>query len=259
MTGLALGPYAVPGMGTEVSESARNVFWGSGAREEFKSNQTIVSTAVDSGASPTTLLRAGLLLGKITSTGKLVQYTPTAVDGSQNVYGVLTQSVNMYDAYAGAVADRNAVVACGGPVIASSLTGLDRRARDQMAGRFIFDDEPVPAGNRISFKAANYTVTAADHGTKFHATTGAVTFTLPTKANGLMFEFVNTVNADMAILSAGSADDIIAIGDAGADSVTFSTTSEKIGSHCRVECTYIDGTNLRWIVSNLGGTTATVG
>ena len=36
MSGLALGPWAVPGMGTELSESARNIFWGSGEREEFK-------------------------------------------------------------------------------------------------------------------------------------------------------------------------------------------------------------------------------
>ena len=40
--------------------------------------------------------------------------------------------------------------------------------------------------------------------------------------------------------------------------MTFSTASEKIGSHVLVECIYTADSTLKWLVSNLGGTTATV-
>jgi hypothetical protein len=42
------------------------------------------------------------------------------------------------------------------------------------------------------------------------------------------------------------------------NSVTFGTTSEKIGSHVLVECLYTAAGTLKWLVTNLGGTTATV-
>jgi hypothetical protein len=63
----------------------------------------------------------------------------------------------------------------------------------------------------------------------------------------------------MGILSAASSDDIITDGDAGADSVTFSTSSHKIGSAAEVRCELIAGTpTLRWVLHNLGGTTMTI-
>jgi hypothetical protein len=103
-------------------------------------------------------------------------------------------------------------------------------------------------------KSSNYTVTASDNGLLFLAT-AAVTSTLPTKENGLAFRFVQTADADLVI--AGSSD-IIAKGNAAASSVTFSTASEKIGSHVLVECIYTAASTLKWLVTNLGATTPTV-
>ena len=59
------------------------------------------------------------------------------------------------------------------------------------------------------------------------------------------------------LVIAGSAD-IVAKGNAAANSVTFSTASEKIGSHVLVECVYVGTSTLKWLVTNLGATTPTV-
>ena len=103
-------------------------------------------------------------------------------------------------------------------------------------------------------KSANYTVTLSDNGLLFLAT-AAVTFTLPTKQNGLAFRFAQT--ADFNLVISGSAD-MIAKGNAAATTVTFSTANEKIGSQVLVECLYVNTSTLKWLVTNLGATTPTV-
>ena len=97
-------------------------------------------------------------------------------------------------------------------------------------------------------------VVAADNGKLFLAT-AAVNFTLPTKANGLAFRFLQTADANMVITGSS---DIVTIHNAGASSITYSTANQKIGSHILVECVYTAASTLRWIVSNLGGTTMTI-
>ena len=80
-------------------------------------------------------------------------------------------------------------------------------------------------------KTASYTVTAAESGTLFTTTgaTGAVEFTLPSKAAGLHFWFFNTVDQNMTV-TADAVDTIVTFNDAAADSVATSTSSEKTPS-----------------------------
>jgi hypothetical protein len=103
-------------------------------------------------------------------------------------------------------------------------------------------------------KAASYTVTAADSGAVFHTTgaTGAVTFTLPAPASGLYYAFFNTVDQNM-VITCGTTDVIVHLNDAAADSITFSTSSEKIGAACQV---WSDGA--KWFAVTHNGATATV-
>jgi hypothetical protein len=141
----------------------------------------------------------------------------------------------------------------------NDLINLDTRARQQLSGRFQFDAEPHMPGvlmhpRGVARKSANYTVLAADNGMLFLAT-AAVNFTLPTKANGLAFRFLQTADANLVITGSN---DIIALNDAAASTVTFSTAGEKIGSQVLVECVYTADSTLLWIVSNLGATTPTV-
>ena len=96
-----------------------------------------------------------------------------------------------------------------GLVKESELINLDPRARQQLGTRFTFDRERSPQAGVLMHprgiyrKSANYTVTADDNGLLFLAT-AAVTFTLPTKENGLAFRFVQTADANLVI--SGSAD-----------------------------------------------------
>jgi hypothetical protein len=92
-------------------------------------------------------------------------------------------------------------------------------------------------------KTADYTVTKYDSGTIFHTTgaTAAVTFTLPKISDGpFYFLFINGADVDMTV-TAGTADTAITYNDLAADSVAFSTSSEKIGGAVEVIC---DGTSL---------------
>jgi hypothetical protein len=107
---------------------------------------------------------------------------------------------------------------------------------------------------RVVAKAANYTVLATESGTIFTTTgaTGAVTFTLPAPAAGLIYTFFNTVDQNMTV--AGAVDDkIITFNDLDADSVSFSTAGNKIGACVQVVS---DGTS--WLVMPMGSGTMTV-
>jgi hypothetical protein len=161
----------------------------------------------------------------------------------------------------GIVEDKYVPVIVRGNLKVSQLHNYDAQAGRQLCQLGNILDAPAGAnalsGPRGIVFADGATVTAAQNGLLFQAA-GAAAFTLPTPAVGLAFEFYQTANNDMSITSASSADDIVAKGDATADSVTFSTSSEKIGSHARFVCRYNAAGALRWYFSNLGGTTATV-
>lgn len=120
-------------------------------------------------------------------------------------------------------------------------------------------DSQLYGMTKIVTKAANYTVVKPSRsggdlsGTQFNAITGAVTFTLPDPATvpaGVWYRFVNTVDANMAVSCANK---VITDGNAAASSVTYSTSSHKIGGACIAIC---DGT--KWIVMNTSSCTATV-
>lgn len=223
---------------------------------------TIVSTTTDASNTPTTTLRKGLILGIITATGKYGVYDPTLTNGLQIPRAILPVQLNMLN-QAGVAADKTGPLITRANLMVAQIPNYDVQAGRALIQLGFVLDAPAgaqaPVGSPIGTqdKGADYTVTAADCGIRFHAITGAVNFTLPTKAVGLWYEFFNTVDAAMAILSASSSDDIITDGDAGADSITYGTSSHKIGSFCRVDCRYVGGA-LKWFASNLGGTTQTI-
>lgn len=249
-----------PGSTTAIFNTESNIFWGSGNAVSPAHNFitiSITSAAVDTG-SPTTILRPGLILGKITSSGMYTNYSPTATDGSQLAVCVLPTEINMLDPVTGTVANRVTSAVINGPIKASACYGLDNISRAQLEAQGVLWDDTRGTAVGLPYirevaKAANYTVLSTDNGTQFNATTGAVTFTLPTLAAGLRFMFYNEVDAAMTITSAAG-NDIFADGHAAASSVAFSTASHKIGS-CAMVVANAAGT--AWRLYNLGGTTAT--
>lgn len=92
-------------------------------------------------------------------------------------------------------------------------------------------------------KTAAYQVTKEDSGTIFLTTgaTAAVVFTLPAITDGpFYFRFINVADVDMTV-AAKVADTMATYNDLAADSIAFSTSSEKIGGEVEVIC---DGTTL---------------
>ena len=96
-----------------------------------------------------------------------------------------------------------------------------------------------PRLDKFSAKTSAYTCLLSEWGTTFtnRGATASVTFTLPAVTSaitGVWYKFYAVSNYGMVIASNGSSDNIVARNDAGADSVTFSTTSLMIGACARV-------------------------
>ncbi len=252
-------PHQPPGFQPRRTATEKQIWWsGRGGQNQIATRQvTIAATAVDTTNTPTTTLRAGLVLALNSSTGKAHAYDPTANDGTQVALGVLERPVEML--VDGVATERFAQVIVQGMLKESELIGLDARGRQQLAPRFLFDRHldqgagPLMQPRVVRRVSANTNVTADDNGALFVAT-AAVEFTLPTAANGLAFRFLQSADQNLTI--AGS--NLLHRGNAAATQVAFSTSSQKIGSHVLVECLYIAADQLRWVVSNLGGTTATI-
>lgn len=85
---------------------------------------TVDGAARDSGNSPTNKLRKGLLLGKVTATGKYKQYDDTASDGTEVAAGILLDEVNVHDED-GNDQDRIATILVHGVVDDSKIYGKD--------------------------------------------------------------------------------------------------------------------------------------
>jgi hypothetical protein len=112
--------------------------------------------------------------------------------------------------------------------------------------------------NKIVAKVTTYQVLPADIGTLFtnRGSTANFTFTLPTVADltaGWWCEFYGVSAYGFVIASAGSSDNIVALNDAGADTITMTTTSRIIGANVRVVW---DGTG--WLTFEGAGATYVV-
>lgn len=250
---------AIPGFQAEQESVETQVTWSGRRGQDLVATRKAIlaSSNVDSGNTPTTTLRGGQLLSIDDATGEAYLYDPDANDGKQLPIGVLEQAQDMLQN--GVATDRFVQMLVHGLLKEGELHGLDPRARQQLAARFVFDRSLHTSAGELMHprgvyrKSAHYTVTAEDNGLLFLAT-AAVNFTLPTKENGLAFRFLQTADADMAII--GSAD-ILYRNSATNSSLTFSTAGQKIGSQLLIECLYVDTDTLKWVASNLGGTTAT--
>ncbi len=83
----------------------------------------IASSARDSGNSPDTTLRKGLVLGKISASGKFAEY-----DGRHSAYGILAYEVKVVDDE-GKPCDVFATVMVHGKVSEAKLIGIDAVAK----------------------------------------------------------------------------------------------------------------------------------
>lgn len=115
-----------------------------------------------------------------------------------------------------------------------------------------------PRLEKISAKTSAYTCLLSEWGTTFtnRGATASVTFTLPAVTSaiaGMWYRFYAVSNYGLVIASNGSSDNIVALNDAGADTITCTTTSLMIGANVLV---IFDGTG--WLAIEGAGATYAV-
>ncbi len=240
-------------------------YWGNNQLSTRK--QSIISSATDDSNTPDTTLVAGTVMGKIKASGKINVYDPDGTDGTQIAIGVLLDTVNML--VDGTATEQFVAIAQSGLFKADSLTLLDAQSRAALILQGAKFDEGVDGAAALSHpigvqtSSDDYTVLVADNGKLLISIdTNNTTFTLPTIAVGLTFEFFQAVDIHMTITS-GEGDNIVCVPVVGgtaslvADAVTFVTANELVGSWVQVQAVYI-GSTLKWLVKQYSNNTITL-
>lgn len=253
-----IGAFGMPGAAAAAFSSERSILWGGDESriKVLRFDTQFASTAADAGNTPTTVLRRGLIMAH--SSGKAVPWNPDATDGTQDIMGVNAEELRMTD-YDGTAQERFGYLYVEAPVKASMLliegSALVGHADEYLARRrlaeigFKLDDDPQNYKSGLTLrratKATDYTVVASDNGTQFHAITANATFTLPAIKAGLSFDFIRMSDHNLVVTSAAG-DDVVVGNDLAADSVTYSSSGNKIGARIKVTAMYVSGT-LKWV------------
>lgn len=253
---------SLPGIGSLQQTAEKVIVWGRDADLLYLNSLVIDSTAVDAANTPTTTLRAGLIMAKQTADGNLYALDPDTNDGTEVYAGVLLRDLAMLDG-AGVAEDKYGHLLRRGPVKASELliqgSALVGHAAEYLVRRMMilagceFDDDIMGVHRGVVYTnklvtGTTHTVTAADNGKRFfYDNVAAVAVTLPAIKAGLVYEFVRSANEEIVISSAAG-DDMIVGNDLSADSLTFTTNNEQIGAAVRIEGVYA-GTTLKWLAS----------
>lgn len=255
----------MPGVYPSIQTTEANLVFGRDSDLLMGNVQWIGSAQTDAGNTPSTTLRAGMLLGIVTSTKKLAVWDALATDGSQIYWGVLGYDISMLDSN-GVAEDKNTQIIRKAPFVAGALfiKGValvghadEAAARRQMIQNgCMFDDASsatysggsTMANNTVS--GATHAPTAAQSGTRFNYTqAGTATVTLPAIQSGLVYEFLQTV-AQTLVVQSTEGTNIIDLGALNASSITFSTGGKQIGAMVRFESIYEGASNtLKWLMT----------
>lgn len=241
------GPYSrnlVPGMGPEIETTENEIWWGR-ADQRVIIGGVLDKDTVDAGNDPTTLLRVGLALGRITASDQLTHWNPYATDGSHALVGFLTGTSQAMLTYGGTTAERlSGDIMVGGNVYGDRLLipgesalGISGKnyellLLEQMQGRFQFSgDYNTFAGTSRAWKyrecATATTLTKKD--TKTHITNlgaaGSVTLTLPAPLPG--FEILVTVVTAQNIVLASTSTGQFLNGTSTVDNDTLTAANRE--------------------------------
>ena len=240
---------SIPGLET-VLETVQNQFWWGPASQQTFLPVCVSGATRDAGNTVTTVVRGGMLMGRILSSGKIVQWGHGATDGSEKIVGILPAPLKMTDSD-GNDKDRYTYLYVGGNAMsdrilipASAAEGIVDAALEfcvanQLQALGIKLDRHYHYGNAFQFgarpqllttaeAATNNAVTVAktDHGTTFLMTSagtaadGNVTFTVPTAVKGLVLHFSADIATHSAILDVVD-NELVVPGDVAADTLTL--------------------------------------
>lgn len=257
-----LGMWATPGVGVDYQTYETELLWGADqARNGVLWSSAVVSgTTLDAGDTPTTILRPGLILGMITSSGFLKDFNSASTDGSQAVAGVLDLTLMSQD-FLGNNQNRvirvlrsraplrsAALLIQGAALIGHADEFLVRR--QLCRSECVLDDDPnnyLSGLNQrtVAITATTYTVLTSDNGTIFTngGAGGNVAFTLPAVQKGLEYTFFSEAAGTLTV--SGAAGKLVTFNNAAATSVALSTATQIIGGQFRVKSNFA-GT--KWLV-----------
>lgn len=256
------GGWGIPGVGADQTVSESEILWGGDQSRMallYKSD-LYSAAALDAGNTPTSVLRPGMIMGRVTSSGELEEWDADASDGTQDIAGILDVELRMTD-YAGTTADRVMRNLVRGPVKARKLL-IQGVAFVGHADEFLARRQLVAAGytlddDTFGFKAGQGdryatvtgtadTLTTAENGsTIFYSSASAVAVTLPAIQAGLYYDLVRTGDEEF-VISSGEGDNMIVGNDLSADSITYTTAGEHMGARVRIKCVYV-ATTLKWL------------
>ncbi len=212
------GRFAFPGM-SDVVESVENEFGYGPANNLFLDTALVDGAARDAGnTGATDSLRVGLLMGRRTSDGKLLQWNPTASNGTEKVYGVLAVPMHMVENAANQ--DRFFSIARWGTIKVSRIIipgetdfGVSGKDYEYLAvaglleAGFLLGDQDYQFDFKSHANVASTSTLAATMAGKLITDNGAsgnTTITLPDPRPGLNWRFgcVTTNTRTIAIASA---------------------------------------------------------
>jgi hypothetical protein len=255
----AFGGLGVPGSGAIAETTEVELFWGGDRGKGLVLSQSAKYSGAmrDAGNTPTTVIRPGLLMGKVTASGELEEWDADAADGTEKLAGVNELELRAQD-FDGNDTDRVAPVIVKAPLKVGSLLieglALVGHANEFLARAALhgagcnLDDDPfgylAGASWRQAAVGADKTLTSADNATYFVSHTADTTYTLPAIAAGLKFAFAQSADFEISVASF-EGDNVIGGNDASGDSITFTTAGEQIGANVYVEAINVNGT-LKW-------------
>lgn len=259
------GGWGNPGVGSAIETSESELLWGADhARNGVLWKSANISGATrDAANSPTTILRAGLLMASLDASPELwKEWDGSLTAGTQNLKGVLDTELRAQDFNATNTDRVYRLIVARAPlrarkllILGATLVGHAQEylARRQLyASGHILDDDPqgwlAGQGARVSYEtAATDTLTASQNGmTLFYMNAASVTVTLPAIQPGLEYWLTRTADEEFVVVSP-TADNVIVGNDLSADGVTFTTGSEQIGATVHVRSVYYNST-LKWLM-----------
>lgn len=227
-----------------VLETVQNQFWWGRNEQQTFMPATVSGAARDAGNTVTTVLRGGLLLGRVTATGLLKEWNPTGTDGSEVIYGILPAPLSLLDNGSGA--DRYTYVFVKGNVYSDRLyvpgqaaEGIVADAQEfnilnQLVDRGYLLDKHVQYGHPLTLRprymtaaeiaADAITVLTSDHGRTFDLASAdaTTTVTLPLPQKGLTFRVVSSA-AQTTTMALTATSYLIVPGNAAATSLSLTT------------------------------------
>lgn len=222
----------------------------------YKTPDRVLETSTTTGTGALTLLgalsAAWQTFSSAVGNANTCPYLITAVNEDGNPTGEWECGIGTY-ATSGNTLTRTTVTSSSNAGSAVSFSAGTKRVAVGLHDR-VLSSGMLPRGKRVV--ATGSTLFESDRGS-FFVCTAAATFTMPsTLVEYWSCRFAMLADANLTLSSSSK---FIHRGNATASSIAFSTASQKIGSHALVECIDVDGAGtLKYIVSNLGGTTATI-